>query len=89
MALTFPTRLTVYEGSRQTLWFHAREDFQMVPCGIARQALLILAGRGVPDAGLKDVFEQHHRGIRAVAILKFEERRFEADGSILVTAADI
>jgi hypothetical protein len=87
--LTFPTRQTVYEGSRQTLWFHAREDFQTVPCGITREALCRLAGKDVPDTDLKEVFEQNAQGIRAVAILKFVERRFEKDRSILVTAADI
>ena len=89
MALTFPTRQAVYETLRQTLWLHAREDFRMVRCGVTREALLILAGRDVPDAGLKEVFGHHQRGIRAIAILKFVERRFETDGSILVTAADI
>jgi hypothetical protein len=50
MALTFPTKQTVYEGSRQNTLVHAREDFQTVSCGITRAALCRLAGKDVPDA---------------------------------------
>ena len=89
MSLTFPGARPVYDRLSHILMFRARDGLRVLRCGVTRDALLKLADASVREAAVSSVYEANLLRIRAVAQRKYHERRFELDGVILVSHADL
>lgn len=89
-ALRFADAPPRYDFSREVVSFEAQAGHERVLCAISREALEDHFGAdGLGKEGRLDLFRKHRREIEELARLVYLDRPIPADGTVLITTADV
>ena len=72
---------------RKVVWFGAIVDDKCIDCGISIEALADHFGAFYDDP--LPAFRTHRARIREIATNLIDQRRFEADGTLLIRSTDL
>jgi hypothetical protein len=87
MTIEFTPDESYEHHRRSVVWFNAVDDEKVISCAISLEALNEHFGAYADDP--LPAFRKHRQEIWDLAAKLINQRRFEADGTILIQSADI
>jgi Protein of unknown function (DUF1488) len=90
MSLSFTPHGAIYDPAKDLMRFNATDGALLVPCGVSKNALLALDPELPREARIiARLYERNRQRIEAIADKKYQARRIEKSGMVIVHLSDL